>query len=140
MSKNIWLIPAVIIGYILYKKYVLSNKVSASFYNLDFSNVSFSNPEVGLILQINNPTDTTADVQNITGFVIIDGIKVGRVKGITPTKINSGSTLLKVPATLSYEGVSELIKKYSRNGFKLQFVGTITVDYIPLPLEFTYTV
>lgn len=139
MNKNIWLIPAVIIGFIIYKKYVLSRKVSVFFHNLDFSNVSFTNPEVGLVVEINNPTDTTANVDKITGVVKIDGIEIGRVFGITPTKINSGSSLLRVPATLSYQGVSELIKKFNRKGFTLEFIGTITIDMIPLPLEFSYS-
>ena len=139
-SKSLWLIPAIIIGYIVYKKYVLSQKVSVFFHNLDFSQMSFTNPELGLIVEITNPTDTTAEVQDIKGSIIVDGIEVGRVFGITATKINSGSSLLRIPATLSYQGVSELIKKYNSKGFKFEFNGTIIVDYVSVPLEFSYTV
>lgn len=138
-NSNIWIIPAVIVSYILYKKFVLSKAVSVFFKNIDFSKVSFLNPEVGLIVQINNPTDVTAEVQQIQGILIIDGIEVGSVFGITPTKLNSGSSLLRIPVTLNYGGVADLIQKFNRRGFTLEFNGTIMVDYITLPLKFNYS-
>jgi len=139
MNKNIWVIPAVIVGYIIYKKYVLSKAVSVFFKNVEFSNVSFLNPEIGLIVQINNPTDVTAEVQQIKGILKIDGYEVGSVFGITPTKLNSGSSLLRIPVTLSYGGINELIQRFNTKGFLLEFKGTIMVDYITLPLEFSYS-
>jgi hypothetical protein len=139
-NKNIWIIPAVIVGYILYKKYVLSKAVSVFFKNLDFSNVSFLNPEVGLIVQINNPTDVTAEVQQIKGILKVDGIEVGSVFGITPTMLRVGSSDLRIPVTLSYDGVGRLISTFNTKGFLLEFKGTIMVDYITLPLEFSYSV
>lgn len=138
--KNVWIIPAIIIGYIFYKKYVLSQKASVSFHNLDFSKMSFTNPELGLVVEISNPSDTTAQIDDINGKIIVDGIEVGRVFGITPTKINTGSSLLRIPATLSYQGVGELIKKYNSKGFKFEFIGTITIDLVTVPLEFSYNV
>jgi len=139
-NKNIWIIPAVIVGYILYKKYVLSKAVSVFFKNLDFSNVSFLNPELGLIVQINNPTDVTAEVQQIKGILKVDGIEVGSVFGITPTILRVGSSDLRIPVTLSYDGVGRLISTFNTKGFLLEFKGTIMVDYITLPLEFSYSV
>ena len=73
MVKNIWILPAAILGYILYRKYQLSNAVSIFFKSVDFTTMSLLNPTLNLIVQINNPTNITAVVQNIQGNLFVDG-------------------------------------------------------------------
>jgi YD repeat-containing protein len=51
-----------------------------------------------------------------------------------------GSSDLRIPVTLSYDGVGRLISTFNTKGFLLEFKGTIMVDYITLPLEFSYSV
>ena len=140
MGKNWWIIPATIVGYILYKKYVLSRTFSVFFKTIDFSTMSFLNPTINLIVQVNNPTDITAEIQNITGDLFIDNSKVGYVIGITPTTLTTGSAILRIPITLSYAGVGELIKKFNTKGFRLVFNGSIMIDLIRLPLNFEYSI
>ena len=138
MLKKWWIFPALFVGYVLYEKYVLSKTFSVFFKDLDFSNMSLTNPAVNLIVQVNNPTPVTAEVQSIRGDLIVDGVIVGTVLGITPTVLNTGSSLLKIPVTLSYAGVADLLQKYNSINFNYKFTGTIMVDYISLPLNFGY--
>jgi len=138
MLKKWWIFPALFIGYVLYEKYVLSKTFSVFFKDLDFSNMSLSNPAVNLVVQVNNPTPVTAEIQSIVGDLIVDGVTVGTVLGITPTVLNTGSSLLKIPVTLSYSGVATLLQKYKSINFNYKFTGTIMVDYISLPLNFGY--
>jgi len=140
MGKNWWIIPATIVGYILYKKYVLSRTFSVFFKTIDFSTMSFLNPTINLVVQVNNPTDITAEIQNIKGDLFIDNSNVGYVIGITPTTLATGSAILRIPVTLSYTGVSDLIKNINTKGFKLVFKGIIMIDLITLPLEFEYNI
>jgi len=140
MGKNWWIIPASIVGYILYKKYVLSRTFSVFFKTIDFSSMSFLNPTINLVVQVNNPTDITAEIQNIKGDLFIDNSKVGYVIGITPTTLATGSAILRIPVTLSYTGVGDLIKNINTKGFKLVFKGSIMIDLITLPLEFEYNI
>jgi LEA14-like dessication related protein len=140
MGKNWWVIPATIVGYILYKKYVLSRTFSVFFKTIDFTTMSLLNPTLNLVVQVNNPTDITAEIQNIKGDLYIDNIKVGYVIGITPTTLNVGSAILKIPVTLSYTGVAELIRKFNTGGLNLVFNGTIMIDLITLPLNFEYNI
>jgi hypothetical protein len=140
MGKNWWIIPASIVGYILYKKYVLSRTFSVFFKTIDFSTMSFLNPTINLVVQVNNPTDITAEIQNIKGDLFIDNSKVGYVIGITPTTLATGSAILRIPVTLSYTGVGDLIKNINTKGFKLVFKGSIMIDLITLPLEFEYNI
>jgi hypothetical protein len=138
MGKKFWIVPALFIGYILYEKFVLSKTFSVFFKNLDFSSMSFLSPTINLIVQVNNPTSITAEIQAIKGDLFVDGVVVGSVLGITPTVLNIGSSELKIPITLSYTGVADLIQKYKETTFNYKFVGTIVIDYITIPLKFGY--
>ena len=139
MTTRWWILPATIVGYILYKKYVLSKTFSVFFKTIDFTSMSFFNPTLNLVVQVNNPTDITADIQNIKGDLSIDGVFVGYVMGITPTTLQTGSSILKIPVTISYNGVADLIKKFNAgNGIHLAFNGEIMIDLITLPLNFEY--
>jgi len=138
MNKKWWIIPALFVGYVLYEKYVLSQTFSVFFKDLDFSNLSLTNPTVNLVVQVNNPTPVTAEIQLIKGDLVVDGSTVGTVLGITPTTLQTGSSDLKIPVTLSYAGVAELLNKYQSTNFNYKFTGTIMIDYISLPLNFGY--
>jgi hypothetical protein len=138
MNKKWWIIPALFVGYVLYEKYVLSKTFSVFFKDLDFSDMSLVNPHVNLVVQVNNPTPVTAEIQTIKGDLFVDGALVGSVLGITPTTLQTGSSLLKIPVTLSYTGVADLLNKYQSTSFNYKFTGTIMVDYITLPLNFGY--
>ena len=140
MRKNWWLLPAAIVGYILYKKFVLSQTFSAFFKSIDYSNLSLLNPVMNIIVQVNNPTDVTAQIQQIKGNLFLNGDLVGTVIGITPTTLETGSSLLNIPVTLNYAGLSQYIQKLNNKGFKLDFNGTIMVDLISLPLVFSYSI
>ena len=139
MNKNAWIIPGVILGYIGYKKFLLSQSISVFFKGLEFGNMSFLSPTVNLQVQVNNPTTTTSEIQNIKGDLFIDGANVGTVYGLTPITIKNGANLINIPVTISYTGIAELIQKFNTKGFKLNFTGRMIVDYIPIPLNFDYT-
>jgi len=139
-KKNWWLLPATIIGYLVYKKYVLAKTISVFFKSIDFSSMSLLYPTINIVVQINNPTDITAQVQNIKGDLYLNNIYVGNVIGITPTTLVTGSSTLRIPITLSYTGVASLIKGLKTGGINLRFTGSIMVDLITLPLNFEYNI
>jgi hypothetical protein len=139
MKKNYlgWIILAVV-GYIAYSKYLLSKSINIFYKGLDFSSLSITEPILNLQVQVNNPTYTSADLQNISGDLYIDGAMVGSVFGITPYTIATGSTIINIPVTLSYLGIADLIKKFKTDKFSLEFKGNMLVDFISIPLNFNY--
>ena len=139
-KKNWWLLPATIIGYLVYKKFVLAKTVSVFFKSIDFSSMSLLYPTINIVVQINNPTDITATIQNIKGDLYLNNTYIGNVIGITPTTLVTGSSTLRIPITLSYIGVASLIKGLSTKGINLRFTGSIMVDLIVLPLNFEYNI
>ena len=140
MKFKIWYIPAAIITYILYKKYELSTRVSVFFDHIDFSPMSILNPTLDLVVRVNNPTQVTASIDNISGNLYVDGNIVGTVYGIPTQKLNMGSTLIRIPITLNYSGVINLIRNFTKTKINLTFKGSMIVDAIPLPLDFNYSV
>jgi LEA14-like dessication related protein len=139
-KKNWWLHPATIIVYLVYKKYVLAKTISVFFKSIDFSSMSLLYPTINVVVQINNPTDITATIQNIKGDLYLNNVYIGNVIGITPTELFTGSNTLRIPITLSYTGVASLIKGLSTKGINLRFSGSILVDLITLPLNFEYNI
>jgi hypothetical protein len=139
MKKNYlgWIILAVV-GYIAYSKYLLSKSINIFYKGLDFSSLSITEPILNLQVQVNNPTYTSADLQNISGDLYIDGAMVGSVFGITPYTIATGSTIINIPVTLSYLGVADLIRKFKTDKFSLEFKGNMLVDFVSIPLNFNY--
>jgi len=138
MGKKWWIFPALFIGYILYEKFVLTRTFSVYFKNLDFSRMSLLDPTINLVLQVNNPTRVTAEIQQIRGILYIDGQAVGTVLGITPSVLQTGSSTLNVPVTLNYDQIGKLITRLKDTKFSYRFNGTIMVDYINIPLNFGY--
>jgi hypothetical protein len=138
MKKNWWWVALGIVAYIGYRKYLLSQSINLFYKGLDFSRLSITEPILQLQVQANNPTSTTADLQNIRGELFIDGVNVGSVFGITPVTIASGSSIINIPVTLNYLGLTDLITKFKQNQFSLEFKGTMIVDFITIPLNFNY--
>jgi len=138
MGKKFWIIPAFILGYVFYQKYLLSKTFSVIFKGLEFGDLSFFNPTINLIVQVNNPTQITSEIMSIKGDLFVDGAMVGSVLGITPTTLKVGSSNIKIPVTLSYTGVADLLQKFKNTDFNYKFVGSIVVDFIEIPLKFGY--
>jgi len=140
MKFKAWYIPAAIITFILYKKYELATRVSVFFDSIDFRPMSIFNPTLDVVVRVNNPTQVTAQIDNITGNLFVDGNNVGTVYGIPTQRLSRGSTLIRIPITLNYGAVINLVKTFNIKGLKIIYKGTMTVDNIPLPLDFKYTV
>ena len=139
MKKNYWgWIILGVVGYIIYSKYLLSKSINIFYKGLDFSRLSITEPILQLQVQVNNPTYTTADLQNIRGDLYIDGAMVGSVFGITPITIATGSSIINIPVTLSYLGIADLLRKFKSDQFTLEFTGNMVVDFISIPLNFKY--
>jgi len=138
MGKKVWLIPLSIILFIGYKKLNIAKRFSVNIWGFDFSTLSLLNPVLTLRVEILNPTDATAELQNIKGSLKCDGVFVGDVKGINQTTIKTGSTIFDFPILLDFEGIFNVLTKLKTQGINFDFNGTMVIDNITLPLNFQY--
>jgi hypothetical protein len=137
MKNAFWLIPAAILAWIGYKKYNLAQSYTLNFKRINLSNISFANPVVNIIYEIINPTNTTANVQSVTGSLFYNGIFIGNVVNFKQFTIKEGATEFVIEGKLNYTGLSKLILSLSSK-FQIYFNGTIKVDYVELPIKFIY--
>jgi len=137
MKNAFWIIPAAILVWIGIKKYNLSKSYTLNFKRINLSDISFSNPVVNIVYEIINPTQTTANVQNVTGALFYNGIYIGNIVNFKQFTINEGATEFKISAKIDYVGLSKLVLNIS-NKFQLYFDGKITIDFVNFPLQFIY--
>jgi LEA14-like dessication related protein len=137
MKNAWWLIPAAFLAWIGIKKYNLSNSYTLNFKRINLSDISFANPVVNIIYEIINPTDTTANVQNVTGALFYNGIFIGNVVNFKQFTIKQGATEFVIVGKLNYTGLSKLILNLSSK-FQIYFEGIIKVDYVDFPIKFIY--
>lgn len=137
MKNAFWIIPAAILIWIGIKKYNLSKSYTLNFKRINLSDISFSNPVVNIVYEIINPTQTTANVQNVTGSLFYNGIYVGNIVDFKQFTIKEGSTEFKISAKIDYVGLSKLVLNMN-NKYQLYFDGKITIDYVNFPLQFIY--
>jgi len=137
MKNVFWILPVAFLAWIGLKKYNLSQSYSLNFKGVNFKDLSFGNPVVNIIYTIENPTDTTANVQNIQGALFYNGIYVGNVTNFKSFVIKSGITEFTISARIDYRGLSNILLNLNKN-FQLYFDGKIKIDYIDFPLKFVY--
>jgi hypothetical protein len=71
MSKNLILIGVVFLGWLAYKKIIFAQKINIVLKNIGFNGGTFLKPIVNVKLEVENPTDTTADVQKIIAEILL---------------------------------------------------------------------
>ena len=63
--NKIFLIGLLALGYIGYKKYIFAKKVNINLKDFGFNGGTFLEPIINVKLEVENPTNTTTDLQKI---------------------------------------------------------------------------
>ena len=138
MSKNLILVGLAVLGWIGYKKFILSKKINISLKDIGFNGGTFWQPIVNVKLEVENPTDTTADVQKISGNILLQNKIVGSVFQNVNQKI-----LAKQKTVITFDVELNLIDASLiaiNNQFKnqiIEFKGNLVVDFISFPLNYS---
>jgi hypothetical protein len=138
MSKNLILVGLAVLGWIGYKKFILSKKINISLKDIGFNGGTFWQPIVNVKLEVENPTDTTADVQKISGNILLQNKIVGSVFQNVNQKI-----LAKQKTVITFDVELNLIDASLiaiNNQFKnqiIEFKGNLVVDFVSFPLNYS---
>lgn len=137
MYKNIILIGLAILGWIGYKKYILAKKINISLKDIGFNGGNFLNPIINVQLQIENPTDTTTDVQKIAAEILLQNNIVGTIYQDLNQKILANQkTVISFDVNLNLQDASIILIK---NKFKNQIIklkGNLVIDFIYFPIDY----
>ena len=137
MSKNLIFIGLAVLGWIGYKKFVLSKKINIGLKNIGFAGGTFLEPIVNVKLEVENPTDTTADIQKISAEILIQNKIVGTIfQDINQKILAKQKTIINfdVKLNLSDAAIILISNKFKNQIIKLK--GNLVIDYIYFPINY----
>jgi len=137
MSKNIILIGLAILGWIGYKKYILAKKINISLKDIGFAGGNFLNPILNVKLQIENPTDTTTDVQKIAAEILLQNNIVGTIYHDLNQKILANQkTIINFDVNLNLKDAAIILVKNKFKNEIIELKGNLVIDFIYFPINY----
>ena len=137
MSKNIILIGLAILGWIGYKKYILAKKINISLKDIGFAGGNFLNPILNVKLQIENPTDTTTDVQKIAAEILLQNNIVGTIYQDLNQKILANQkTIINFNVNLNLKDAAIILVKNKFKNEIIELKGNLVIDFIYFPINY----
>jgi len=137
MSKNIILIGLAILGWIGYKKYILAKKINISLKDIGFAGGNFLNPILNVKLQIENPTDTTTDVQKIAAEILLQNNIVGTIYQDLNQKILANQkTIINFDVNLNLKDAAIILVKNKFKNEIIELKGNLVIDFIYFPINY----
>jgi len=137
MSKNLILVGLAVLGWIGYKKFILAKKINISLKDIGFNGGTFWQPVVNVQLEVENPNDTTTDVQKISGNILLQNKIVGTVfQNVNQKILAKQKTVINFDVQLNLEQAAIILIS---NKFKNQLIelkGNLIVDFVYFPLNY----
>ena len=137
--NKIFLIGAALIGWIGYKKYILSKKVNVKLKDFGFAGGSILEPIVNVKLEIENPTNTTSDIQKITAEILLQNQVVGNVyQDVNQKILGNQKTIINFDVKLNLANAAIILVQNKFKNQILELKGNLVIDFIYFP--FTYSI
>jgi len=137
MSKNLIFLGLAFLGWLGYKKFILSQKINIVLKNIGFNGGTFLQPIVNIQLEVENPTTTTAQIQKISAEILLQNKVVGNIyQDINKTIEAEKKTLINFNVNLNLADAAIIL---IQNKFKNQIIklkGNLIVDFIYFPINF----
>lgn len=137
MSKNLIFMGLAFLGWLGYKKIILAQKIKIVLKNIGFDGGTFLQPIVNIQLEIENPTNTTAQIQKLSLEILLQNKIVGTIYQDINKKIEAQQKTLinfKVNLNLADAAIILIQNKFKNQIIKLK--GNLIVDFIYFPINF----
>lgn len=140
MFKNkFFLVGLIALGWIAYKKIVLAKKIIISVKDFSFNGGNFLSPVINVKLQIENPTDTTADIQKISADILLQNKIVGVVyQDINQKILANQKTIINFDVRLNLENAAIILISNKFKNQTLELNGNILVDFLNIPFNYSF--
>ena len=140
MFKNkFFLVGVIALGWIAYKKIVLAKKIIISVKDFSFNGDNFLSPVINVKLQIENPTDTTADIQKISADILLQNKIVGVVyQDINQKILANQKTIINFDVRLNLENAAIILISNKFKNQTLELNGNILVDFLNIPFNYSF--
>lgn len=142
MNNKFFLIIAGIFGYVAYQKYFLSKNVKVNFNNLSINWNYVLKPVANIVLSIENPTNVSADIQNITGKLFLQNTEIGKIENLKVVKKISGNQTTNFDFNMDLDtfGIGVALLSTNLKNEIINFDGVIKIDFVNIPLRFQYKI
>ena len=138
MSKNLILVGLAVLGWIGYKKFILAKKINISLKDIGFNGGTFWQPIVKVQLEVENPTDTTADVQKISGNILLQDKIVGTVfQNVNQKILAKQKTVINFDVQLNLIDASLISINNKFSNQTIEFTGNLVADFVSFPLNYS---
>ena len=137
MSKNLIFVGLAILGWIGYKKYILAKKINTTLKNIGFNGGTFLQPIINVQLEVENPTDTTADLQKISAEILLQNQVVGTIYQDIKTTIQAKQKTVisfDVNLNLANAAIISIQNKFKNQTIELK--GNLIVDFVYFPINY----
>jgi len=138
MSKNLILVGLAVLGWIGYKKFVLSKKINISLKNIGFNGGTFWQPVVNVQLEVENPTDTTTDVQKISGDIFLQNKIVGSIfQDVNQKILAKEKTIINFNVQLNLVDAALISINNKFSNQIIEFKGNLIADFVSFPINYS---
>jgi len=138
MPKNLILVGLAVLGWIGYKKFILAKKINISLKNIGFNGGTFWQPVVNVQLEVENPTDTTTDVQKISGNILLQNKIVGTVfQNVNQKILAKEKTVINFDVQLNLIDASIITINNKFSNQIIEFNGNLIADFVSFPLNYS---
>ena len=140
MFKNKFFLAGLIaLGWIAYKKIVLAKKIIITVKDFSFNGGNFLSPVINVKLQIENPTNTTADIQKISADILLQNKIVGVVyQDINQKILANQKTIINFDVMLNLENAAIILISNKFKNQTLELNGNILVDFLNIPFNYSF--
>jgi LEA14-like dessication related protein len=137
MSKNLILFGVAFLGWLAYKKIILAKKINIALKNIGFNGGTLLKPVVNVQLDVENPTDTTADVQKISAEILLQNQIVGTVyQNINTTIQAKQKTVISFDVNLNLANAAIISIQNKFKNQTIELKGNLVVDFVYFPINY----
>ena len=138
MSKNLILVGLAVLGWIGYKKFILAKKINISLKNIGFNGGTFWQPVVNVQLEVENPTDTTTDVQKISGDIFLQNKIVGSIfQDVNQKILAKQKTIINFNVQLNLVDAALISINNKFSNQIIEFKGNLIADFVSFPINYS---
>jgi hypothetical protein len=138
MSKNLILVGLAVLGWIGYKKFILAKKINISLKNIGFNGGTFWQPVVNVQLEVENPIDTTTDVQKISGDIFLQNKIVGSIfQDVNQKILAKQKTIINFNVQLNLVDAALISINNKFSNQIIEFKGNLIADFVSFPINYS---
>lgn len=138
-KNNFFIVGLIALGWIAYKKIILAKKILITVKDFGFSGGNFLSPVINVKLQIENPTDTTADIQKISADILLQNKIVGVVyQDINQKILANQKTIINFNVRLNLENAAIILISNKFKNQTLELKGNVLVDFFSIPFNYEF--